>query len=79
MLKKLQRYYGIAVAAIGVTLLARWLLQPALQDNIPYLMFVLPVSLSAWYGGFRPGLFATLLSAVGCRSIFRSALSPNEN
>jgi PAS domain S-box-containing protein len=56
--------YGIAAAAIAVTLLARWLLQPVLQNNIPYLIFVLPVSLSAWYGGFRPGLFATLLSAL---------------
>jgi PAS domain S-box-containing protein len=54
--------YGIAVAAIGVTLLARWLLQPALQNHIPYLMFVLPVSLSAWYGGLCPGLFATFIS-----------------
>lgn len=57
-------YYGIALAATALTLLARWLLQPALQNNVPYLMFVLPVSLSAWYGGLAPGLFATLLSAA---------------
>lgn len=62
--------YAIALAAITATLLARWLLQPALQDNIPYLMFVLPVSLSAWYGGFRPGLFATLLSALVAEVFF---------
>jgi PAS domain S-box-containing protein len=62
--------YGIAAAAIGVTLLARWLLQPALQNNIPYLIFVLPVSLSAWYGGFRPGLFATILSALVAEFFF---------
>ncbi|MGH9424723.1 MAG: ATP-binding protein [Terriglobia bacterium] len=62
--------YGIAVAAIAVTLLARWLLQPALQNNIPYLMFVLPVSLSAWYGGLRPGLFATLVSALVAEAFF---------
>ena len=57
-------HYGIALSAIAFTLLARWLLQPALQSNVPHLMFVLPVALSAWYGGFRPGLFATLLSAA---------------
>ncbi len=68
--------YGIAVAAIGVTLLARWLLQPALQDNIPYLMFVLPVSLSAWYGGFRPGLFATLLSGLVAEVFFVRSYHP---
>jgi len=62
--------YGIAVAAIAVTLLARWLLQPVLRNNIPYLLFVLPVSLSAWYGGFRPGLFATVLSAVVAEFFF---------
>ena len=33
-------------------------------------MFVLPVSLSAWYGGFRPGLFATLVSAVVAEVFF---------
>ena len=62
--------YGIAVAAIAVTVLARFLLQPALENNIPYLMFVLPVSLSAWYGGLLPGLFATLLSAVVAELFF---------
>jgi len=62
--------YGIAVAAIAVTLLARWLLQPVLRNNIPYLIFVLPVSLSAWYGGFRTGLFATFLSAVVAEFFF---------
>ena len=68
--------YGIALAAIAVTLLARWLLQPALQDNIPYLMFVLPVSLSAWYGGLRPGLFATLLSALVAEVFFVRSQHP---
>ena len=62
--------YGIALAAIAVTLLARWLLQAALQNNIPYLMFVLPVSLSAWYGGLRTGLFATLISALAAEVLF---------
>jgi len=62
--------YGIALAAIVITLVARWLLQPALQHNVPYLMFVLPVSLCAWYGGLRPGLFATLLSAAVAHFLF---------
>jgi PAS domain S-box-containing protein len=62
--------YGIAVAAVAVTLLARWLLKPALHSNIPYLMFVLPVSLTAWYGGLRPGLFATVVSAFVAELFF---------
>jgi PAS domain S-box-containing protein len=62
--------YGIAVAAIAVTALARCLLEPALENNIPYLMFVLPVSLSAWYGGLLPGLFATVLSALVAELFF---------
>jgi PAS domain S-box-containing protein len=68
--------YGIALAAITVTLLARWLLQPALQDNLPYLMFVLPVSLSAWYGGFRTGLFATLSSGLLAEVFFVRSYHP---
>jgi PAS domain S-box-containing protein len=42
----------------------RWLLHPILQDDAPLLIFVLPVFLAAWYGGFGPGLLATALATV---------------
>ena len=40
--------------------------RPALPENTPYLLFFIPVALSAGAGGLLPGLLATLLSAVAC-------------
>jgi PAS domain S-box-containing protein len=56
--------YGIAVIASLLTVLLRFLLMPILNDNAPLLLFILPVLFSAWYGGFKPGMLATLLCAV---------------
>ncbi|GAB4201685.1 MAG: hypothetical protein Fur006_54410 [Coleofasciculaceae cyanobacterium] len=56
--------YSVAVIASLLTLLLRFLLMPILNDDAPLLLFILPVLFSAWYGGFRPGLLATLLCGV---------------
>lgn len=56
--------YGVAVLASLLALLFRLLLEPILQGEAPLLVFVLPVMVSAWYGGFKPGVLATVLSAL---------------
>ena len=56
--------YGIAVLASLLALLLRFLLKPFLGGEAPLLVFIMPVMLSAWYGGLRPGLLATVLSAL---------------
>lgn len=59
--------YGVAVLASLLALLLRFLLAPILKENAPLLVFIIPVMLSAWYGGLKPGLLATALSAlIGC-------------
>jgi PAS domain S-box-containing protein len=59
--------YGVAVLASLLALLLRFLLAPILKENAPLLVFIMPVMLSAWYGGLKPGLLATALSAlIGC-------------
>jgi signal transduction histidine kinase len=58
------RRYGVAVVATLAVLLLRLLLQPILQNASPFLLFALAVMLSAWYGGFGPGLFATIAGAA---------------
>lgn len=55
--------YGVAVLASLLALLLRLLLAPVLRENAPLLVFIMPVMLSAWYGGLKPGLLATVLSA----------------
>jgi PAS domain S-box-containing protein len=51
----------MAVLAVAAATAARWLLDPALGDNVPYLTFLLAIVFSAWYGGLRPALLATFL------------------
>lgn len=60
-------YYAVAVLASLLALLFRFLLAPLLKENAPLLVFIMPVMISAWYGGLKPGLLATGLSAlIGC-------------
>ena len=46
-------------AALGRLILARWL-----ASDLPYLTFYGAIMAAAWYGGLRPGLLATALSAA---------------
>ena len=52
----------LAVALVGVT---RYLLSGILDDTLRFLPFVAAITLSAWYGGFRAGILATLASMAG--------------
>ncbi len=56
--------YGIALLAPAVTMLVRWPLWPVLGDRIRYTVFIPAVLISAYLGGFGPGLLATVLSAL---------------
>lgn len=65
-MQKLSPWYGCAVGAVGVVLaaLVRAALDPALDQNARFLVFVLPVLAAATIGGLRSGLFTTLLALV---------------
>lgn len=62
--------YGIAVVAVAAVLLFRLALEPFIRQQTPFLLFVVAVIVPAWFGGFRPGLFATLLSALVINYVF---------
>jgi PAS domain S-box-containing protein len=55
--------YGAAVLAVVAVTMGRLLLNPLLGNTAPFLPFILAVLFSAWYGGLRPGLLSTGLSA----------------
>jgi two-component system sensor histidine kinase/response regulator len=57
--------YSIAVLGTAACLLVRWPLWPMLGTQHPYVTFLPAVFLSSYYGGFRPGLLAALLGALG--------------
>jgi PAS domain S-box-containing protein len=57
--------YLIAVAATAaVVLVRRSVLGDALGHDAPLYLFLFAVMAAAWYGGLRPGLLATALSAL---------------
>jgi signal transduction histidine kinase len=56
--------YGIAVVASTLAALVTEGLQPLLTPG-RFLFFLMAVVVSAWYGGFRAGLLATTLGALG--------------
>src|ERR1700682_676739 len=56
--------YGMAVLAPAVSLLVRWPLWPVLGDAVPHMTFFPAFMIAAYFGGFWPGLLATLVSAV---------------
>src|SRR5580704_176064 len=55
--------YGIAIGVTGLSLLVRWALWPILGSQTPHMTFFPAVMISAYFGGFGPGLLATFLSA----------------
>ncbi|MBW4545997.1 MAG: HAMP domain-containing histidine kinase [Symplocastrum torsivum CPER-KK1] len=63
-----QLRYGFAVAMVTLALLLTLLLYPLLHKT-PGVLFFAAVMLSSWYGGFRPGVLATILS-VSCINYF---------
>ena len=56
--------YGLALAAVAVAGVARWLLNPWLGTNLPFLTLYLAVIFAAWLGGLKPGLLAVALGFV---------------
>jgi PAS domain-containing protein len=57
------RRYGVAVLATAAALLCRLALDAVLEDRAVFLLPMLALLVSAWYGGLGPGLLATGLSA----------------
>src|SRR5262249_37264346 len=67
--------YGLAVLATGISLLLRWPLRPVLGDAVPHMTFFPAVMIAAYFGGFWPGLLATILSAVAANYFLTKQLA----
>jgi K+-sensing histidine kinase KdpD len=66
--------YGVAVLATAASLLVRWPLWPVLGDAVPHMTFFPAVVVGAYFGGFWPGLLATILSAVAANYFINEQL-----
>src|SRR5579884_1013547 len=68
--------YGVAVLATAVSQLIRWPLRPVLGDAVPHMIFFPAVMIAAYFGGFWPGLLATILSALAANYFFDGPVRP---
>jgi signal transduction histidine kinase/ActR/RegA family two-component response regulator len=64
------RGYALAVCVTAVVLLGREAVAGFLGRSDPFLPFIGAVLIASWVGGLRPGLLATLLSAVATDYFF---------
>ncbi len=62
--------YGLAAAAVVLAAGTKWLIDPALEAESPFLLFVVAIVVGAWFGGLGPGLFATGLTLAACEYLF---------
>jgi signal transduction histidine kinase len=62
--------YGVAVAAVAVAMLLRWLLNPVLGHRFPLATVCGAVAVAVWFGGWKPGLLATGLAFVVGHRLF---------
>jgi signal transduction histidine kinase len=65
--------YGVAVVSVTVALIGSRLLDVYLV-TAPVSLFLCAVMFSAWYGGFRPGLLATVLSVLAFKYYFTATV-----
>ncbi|HEY9813529.1 MAG TPA: DUF4118 domain-containing protein, partial [Candidatus Sericytochromatia bacterium] len=57
--------YSFAGLAVAIALVIMLMLDPWVNmSKTPFLLFFSAVMASAWYGGLKPGLFATCLSIL---------------
>ncbi|MEO8607189.1 MAG: PAS domain S-box protein [Chloroflexota bacterium] len=72
--------YPIAVASIAVAVILRFLF-PDVFRGTPFILFWPAVILNALYGGFGPGLLASLLAAAAAVLVIRPTLdlAPDDN
>jgi len=56
--------YAVAVLSVGAGIALPLVSKPFVGQSAPYVSFIPAVVLSAWYGGFVPGLVTTALLAI---------------
>lgn len=70
------RRYIVALSAVGIASLARLAMHAVIQTEAPFLLFFASVMAAGWYGGFRPGLLATILCSIVASFFF---MDPPDN
>jgi PAS domain S-box-containing protein len=65
-----QNPFVLAALVTAVTVAVRWSIRGLAGDALPFIPFVIPVTVAAVYGGQKAGLIATLLGAAAAVYLF---------
>ena len=66
--------YGASVVLIAIVVLMRWFLIPDWTLAHPYLLFYPAIIAAGWYGGFGPGVDASVLATLALTYLWMPAL-----
>src|SRR5215204_7670906 len=62
--------YGVAVLSVATAFGLHLIVNPLIVQETPFLFVFAAVMVSAWYGGFGPGLLATVLAILATDYFF---------
>lgn len=71
--------YFLALSLTGFFILVKVFFQSEIGIQTPYLLLVTPVLLSAWLGGFGPGILSTFLAAFSAYYLFSQHTLQTDN
>ncbi len=66
----LWRLLVVVVSIVGIATGIRRLLDPVLEESVPFITFFPALVVAAWYGGARAAVFTTLLSVAAAWLLF---------
>ncbi len=69
-LGRAMRPYLVAVAAVAVAVVVRWLLDPWLRDYLPFSTLFGAVAVAVYFGGWRVALVAAAAGFAACSYLF---------
>ena len=72
MSKKSANSYGVAIAAVTVAVLVRWLLDPWLGDDQPLVTLFGAVAVAEWFSGPYPTVVGAILGYLVCDWLFQA-------
>src|SRR5918998_6606532 len=73
------RRYAVAILSIALATAARFALDPALGDHLPYVTYFVAIMVVAWFGGLGPSLVTLILGSLVATYFFvppRGSLVP---
>lgn len=71
--------YAIALLSVAIAFSFKLLVAPLISPQPPFLLFFGAIMISAFYGGMRSGLLATMLSALVSNQFFLNGTLPMVN